>query len=329
MRLLKTVAFATIVHFCASLSGCMCAQASRTVFEKNGWPDIKVVRKVDYNHYVEERVSHTLEAVGMLAICWMGGYLSLKSLPKSKTMILALFLSGWLQVFNQEAILQMVGARKMDLMQFAERAPTILSKGFDVLNVMGAPENLIKALAIVWQTFLEGGLYFVKPFIVMTMWRGGGRILPLLCATYVCSMRLVVSLMYGWPQPIVIGTEDVVGKRLMLSTLPFRIPQIMAMFGLIFVTRYRKIWLPMAIYQAITLGYYFFLIRSLGRSYVEYIPTTGAEAEEMPIAADLFFTALRVTEPLLGNACALFVAFKGLEILQGPNAIAIPEKKND
>jgi hypothetical protein len=69
--------------------------------------------------------------------------------------------------------------------------------------------------------------------------------------------------------------------------------------------------------QGLVLGYYFFLLRYMGRSYLELLRPASvgavAAAEEVPLVADIALTLVRVSEPIMGAATAFFVAMQILD----------------
>lgn len=320
---LSTSIRAALTHFAITLGGVAAAVGSRKIFQTLNLPDVLVVRKIDYNHYPIERASMIGEFAIALVLCWGGGYL--RKLPSAGKEILAVIASSWLQVAIMELCLQALGARTMDLVAFSERAPGVVVALLDAFDALGAPILVRKVLAVLWQTFLEGALYFGRTFIIASIWRAGGRVLPLAFLVWTSAFRTFVSFSNGWPQPIVIGSEAV-GKRQMLSTLPFRIPQLLCTFYIMRNPKTRAIWWPLPAFQLVGLGFYFFMLRAVGRSYLELEwPTTSGEAkvvEALPLAADLFLTLFRVAEPLMGAATATYVALQGLERLQPTKAAA-------
>ena len=174
-----------------------------------------------------------------------------------------------------------------------------------------------------WQTFLEGALYFTSMFTVATIARGGGRLVPVLYVLWTWLFRTSVCVFHGWPQQVVIGSEAE-GKRAMLSTLMFRIPQIIALVTISRTTRLRQVWWPLPLVQGLVLGYYFFLLRYMGRSYLELLRPASAgavaAAEEVPLVADIALTLVRVSEPIMGAATAFFVAMQILDrVRPAPN----------
>jgi hypothetical protein len=355
-ELVKAAGVAAVSHFVITFGGVLCAFATRELVSKLALPDVYVVRKVDYNHvriwamhtrsvlarmaitaghrqrghsrrllnprvcdsrhgrqYPEERSVMMINFIVVLAVYWHGGYS--KRVPGSAAEIAAVFASSWLQVAVMEFSLQSFGARKMDLVKFAERAPLVVSAVVQTLEAADLP-LLVRFVAVLWQTFLEGALYFTSMFTVATIARGGGRLVPVLYVLWAWLFRTTVCVFHGWPQPVVIGSEAE-GKRAMLSTLMFRIPQIIALVTVSRTPRLRQVWWPLPLVQGLVLGYYFFLLRYMGRSYLELLRPASAgavaAAEEVPLVADIALTLVRVSEPIMGAATAFFVAMQILD----------------
>ena len=356
IELFMAAGVAAVSHFVITFGGVLCAFATRKLVSILALPDVYVVRKVDYNHvriramhtrsvlarmvitaailaacsvcvfathvrqYPEERTMMMINFIVVLAAYWHGGYS--KRVPGSASEIAAVFASSWLQVAVMEFSLQSFGARTMDLVKFAERAPLVVSAVVQTLEAADLP-LLVRLVAVLWQTFLEGALYFTSMFTVATIARGGGRLVPVLYVLWTWLFRTSVCVFHGWPQPVVIGSEAE-GKRAMLSTLMFRIPQIIALVTVSRTPRLRQVWWPLPLVQGLVLGYYFFLLRYMGRSYLELLRPASAgavaAAEEVPLVADIALTLVRVSEPIMGAATAFFVAMQILDrVRPAPN----------
>ena len=313
----RTAAWATAMQLAFFASGVAAALAAQRAFRILELPDVKVVRKVDYNHYPAERWAMILEFCFLFVAYRVGGYG--KQVPTARTELIAVLLSGWLQVFIMEVGLQTLGSRKMDLVAFSERAPFFVVSVLDALDRVGAPLLVRKVFAVLWQTFLEGALYFGRFFLMGLMVRAGRPTVPLCFTAYSSLFRIGISLAYGWPQPIVYGS-DAEGKRLMLSTLPYRIPQVACLGLVLREPRWRAVWWPLPLLQSLGLGIYFFMLRYMGRSYLELVRPGVDGATALPLAADLGLTLFRVFEPLTGAVTAVYVACRALERVAGAEA---------
>lgn len=176
-----------------------------------------------------------------------------------------------------------------------------------------------------YQALAEGGVYFANVYFyslwlrhAFTSSAGGSRgsrsvraraavaalVLPLgglVFRTYACVRN-------GWPQPIIYGSATA-GKRLMLSTIGFRFPQLVGIAVLLAQPQARAAWLPLVSVQLPLFLYFFFMLRFMGRSYVETAEAnaSGQGGGPLPLFADVASNVFRACEPIMGGAMVLLV----------------------
>ena len=294
----------------------LCAHASLGLWLKYDLPDVAVVRKVDYNEYIEEAYQQFVSfAVAAVVHAVLG---LATALPGSWDETAIVFWVGFLQNIFFETALQVTGRRKMNLALFASRAPGLISALVEATSAV-APV-LAHVIASTYQALQEGGVYFASFYFyglwARLAWDGQAKasvrvraaaaviILPIAAAAF----RAYACYANGWPQPIVYGSIAT-GKRFMLSTIGFRLPQLACILVLLSQRRARATWLPRAAVQLPFFLYYFFMLRAMGRSYVESASTDGTDqvGHALPLVADVASNVFRACEPLLGGGLVTLV----------------------
>ena len=294
----------------------LCARGSMRLWLKYDLPDIAVVRKVDYNEYIEETyqqfVSFAVAAVVHAVLGLSTG------LPGSWNEMATVFWVGFLQNIFLETALQATGRRKMDLTRFASKAPAVISALVEA-TIPVAPV-LARVMASTLQALQEGGMYFAS-FYFYGLWlrlawdsqaKASLRLRAVAAAIVLpaagIAFRVYACYSNGWPQPIVYGS-NALGKRFMLSTIGFRLPQLACILVLLSQRHARATWLPFAMVQLPFLLLYFFMLRAMGRSYVESASADGTDqvAHALPLVADVASNIFRACEPLLGGGLVTLV----------------------
>jgi hypothetical protein len=299
------IARGALFHIALTIACLTTGLANIAVWRRLELTDVLVVRKVDYNHYPIEYAHQTVIFLIFCAVHQLTGLAA--RVPGWGTEIAAILLSGFFQNFFMEISLQFFGTRKMDLVHFASRAPSVVVAAIEWMQVHGAV-RAATAVAVSWQAFLEGGLYFATLYM-LGMWarlarrgdrRAGATLL--LAATWMIGFRTGACVWHGWPQPIVAGSAAA-GKRNLLSSIAYRVPQLFTVRALLARGHSRFEWLSLAAVQFAFFTCYFFMLRGMGRSYLE---TSAGEAPHL--LADVGFTLFRAFEPVLGGSCTMIVA---------------------
>jgi len=297
--------------------------------------DILVVRKVDYNHYPEENYQQMIEFSVALSIHFGTGISS--EIPGSTKAIKGVFFVSWIYFMVMECFAQLVGVRKMDLIQYAFNKPWFVVSVLDFI-VKYAPHTIFsKIFAISYQSYSEGGIFFATKFMY-GMWgnyvfkmitqteqkrekskKQNSRNISILVVAVLLTVvpfwsmsRHFISRQNGWPQAIEYGATEVIGKRKMLTTAGFRIPQLYAMVSVLSRPKPRSIWLPMAFFMMIQMTYYFYDVNALGRSYMERV-----DGSPLPLVLDVVVTLYRAFETLLDSAVHFYVLFEATDWLNG------------
>ena len=210
------------------------------------------------------------------------------------------FWVGFLQ--NILRPLQVTG-RKMNLALFASRL------WFDsalVEATSAVVPVLAHVIASTHQALQEGGVYF--SFYFYDWWARGGWpaasgvraaaaviILPIAAAAF--RAYAYANGCRSQSSTVQLPRET----RFMLSTTGFRLPQLAASSSYS-QRRARATWLPLAAVQLPFFLYYFFMLRAMGRSYVESASTDGTiRSDTRPLVADVASNVFRACEPLLGG----------------------------
>lgn len=306
----------------------ICAHGTLRLWLKLDLPDVAVVRKVDYNEYIEEAYQQFVSFAIAVILHWSCGLAG--ALPGSWRQTATVFWVGFLQNIIFETALQMTGRRKMDLATFAARAPAAIAALVQALDAVAPALGNVAASS--YQALAEGGVYFAS-FFMYSLWarlawaglgatasvRARAAAFAILLPVGGAVFRTYACYANGWPQPIVYGSSAH-GKRMMLSTIGFRAPQLVGIGVLLSRAHSRAVWLPLAAVQLPFFLHYFFMLRAMGRSYCESAATNGGGAggEALPLAADVASNVFRACEPLMGGALVTLVTLAASGELRPP-----------
>ena len=245
----------------------------------------------------------------------------------------------------------------MDLVKWSSIQLPPITFLMRVLEAIGVPVFLRKTFAVIWQGIVEGGIYFSTHYLIADQYlaynrevkRSGenSKIAKSSSETKIfdriqniCNktrnnfrsfavvffpfgvqlvfFRTTVCLLHGWPQSIVIGAPAP-AKRMMFSSLPYRIPSVLCILYMLRTPSYRRVWLPIALSEFIQGAFYFTMLTWMGRSYLEFLPGGKDEHENVvgpPLWINIFGILIRALEPVMGSASCYFsaaVAFNKIE----------------
>ena len=269
--------------------------------------EIIVVRKVDYNEYIEENYIQIIEFILIIIMAYYQALVNNEEWYRLK----ALFFTSWLYCFTMELILQITGNRTMDLLLYSRNKPKFI---VTILNHLMKKYNnkIAKLFAISFQAYAEGAIYNTKSYMYGTWLRIGinatedkANILSSMICFKACFMAMhyyTSKYLYNWPQPIVYGSMNVLGKRGLLKSLSFRTLHCYAIYHLLKSKKISKIWYYMAITQVIFGMYFFTLLEYLGRSYVE-----KENGEPLSFAWNVAMNLIRCFEVLSDGAVHFFI----------------------
>lgn len=297
-----------------AIAGIVCALTFGRLWVRYQLPDVAVVRKVDYNEYIEEAYQQVVTFGVACLAHWLLGLA--RAAPGSWGRVGTVIWIGTVHNFLFESALQWSGRRNMDLARFALHSPAPIVA---LVSTLGATSpQLGKVAASSYQALTEGGLYFGN-FYLYSVWFTQAFSMPAVktplrvragaAATLIpvgaSAFRTIVSYAHGWPQPIVYGSAAA-SRRMMLSTLGYRVPGAVGVAVALATPQARAAFLPMVAIQLPCFLYFFFMLRAMGRSYVEAAEADGSGP--LPLAADIACNVFRGFEPLFGSAMVTLIS---------------------